>query len=147
MLHFIEQLKHFHHPPKLSYTRLQPGAPFLLRFWKSHREGVRNPQGYGQSPHASASCPLVCRPLQARHKTAHALWLRSVLCDVLWIIDHIDLLTGIQKPDTEQTAGTLHPVGAVLRAVVEADTARNTVLLNALRDKIHSLLDDKIGRR
>ena len=54
---------------------------------------------------------------------------------------------GIQQPDAEQTAGTLHPVGAVLRAVVEADTARNTVLLNALRDKIHSLLDDKIGRR
>ena len=46
---------------------------------------------------------------------------------------------GVQKPDTEQTAGTLHPVGTVLRAVVKVDTARNAVLLDAL---FHGIFHD-----
>ena len=39
---------------------------------------------------------------------------------------------GVQQPDAEQTTGALHPVGAVLRDIVEIDAARNAVLLNAL---------------
>ena len=43
---------------------------------------------------------------------------------------------GIQQTDTEQTAGSLHPMGAVLRAIIEVDTARNAILLDALFHRI-----------